>query len=43
MPQTSVVSIAHRENVQIFHNRELRLGSDGSYQLSTAGGVSPAV
>lgn len=43
LPRTSVVSIAHRENVQIFHDRELRLDNVGGYQLSTAARVNPAV
>lgn len=36
LPNTSMVSIAHREDVRSFHRRVLSLGADGSYRLEPA-------
>jgi vitamin B12/bleomycin/antimicrobial peptide transport system ATP-binding/permease protein len=36
LPNTSMVSIAHREDVRSFHRQVLSLGADGSYRLEPA-------
>jgi len=36
LPNTSMVSIAHREDVRGFHRQVLSLGADGSYRLEPA-------
>lgn len=33
LPNTSIVSIAHREDVKLFHRKVLELGADGKYQI----------
>jgi len=33
LPNTSIVSIAHREDVKHFHSKVLELTADGKYQL----------